>query len=121
HPEQDLQGIDAFINLSGESLNSGRWTNIRKQRITQSRIETTKEVLRILTALPKKPNVYINASAIGIYGTSLDATFTEGTMNVGSNFLAHTVLLWEKEAKKAEELGIRTIFARLGVVLGKDG
>ncbi|MCH1627530.1 TIGR01777 family oxidoreductase [Fredinandcohnia quinoae] len=119
-PEHDLQDIDAFINLAGESLNSGRWTKVRKQRIVDSRITATKEVIRILKALDKKPECLINASAIGVYGTSVDETFTEDPTQVGTDFLADTVSKWEEEAQKASGLGIRTVFARFGVILGKD-
>lgn len=120
-PEKQLQGLDAMINLAGESLNSGRWTEARKKRITESRISATKEILRILSSLPKKPKVLLNASAIGIYGTSETDTFTEDSTQYGSDFLAKTVIAWENEAKKATDLGVRTCFLRFGVVLGEDG
>lgn len=120
-PEKDLEGIDAFVNLSGESLNSGRWTKTRKKEIIESRISTTKEVKRILTALEKKPSIVVQASAIGIYGTSLEQTFTENTINYGHDFLAETVKAWENEAQSIADLGIRTCFARFGVILGRSG
>ncbi|MFS0862691.1 TIGR01777 family oxidoreductase [Fredinandcohnia sp. 179-A 10B2 NHS] len=121
NPEAHLSGINAFINFSGESLNSGRWTKERKQRIIDSRLEATREVNRILSILPTKPEVLLNASAIGIYGTSLEGTYTEETSQKGNDFLANTVEAWEKEAAQAEELGMRVCFLRLGVVLGKEG
>lgn len=120
-PENKLPEIDAFINLAGESLNSGRWTPSRKKRIIDSRVQATKEVLRIIPSLPKKPKVLVNASAVGIYGTSNTETFTEDSSQVGNDFLAKTVAAWEKEASKIADLGVRTCFLRLGVVLGDDG
>ncbi|WP_449539075.1 TIGR01777 family oxidoreductase [Ferdinandcohnia sp. Marseille-Q9671] len=120
NPEEQLQGIDAFLNLAGESLNSGRWTKSRKQRIIESRVKATKEVVRIISSLPKKPEVLLNASAIGIYGTSETESYTEDS-SLGSDFLATTVSLWEQEAKEASRLGVRTCFLRLGVVLGDKG
>lgn len=119
-PENELHKIDAFINLAGESLNSGRWTAERKQRIIDSRLTATKEVVRIIKALDQKPECLINASAIGIYGTSLDQTFTENSTKMGDDFLARTVVAWEKEAHKATDFGVRTVFARFGVILGKS-
>ncbi|WP_338753368.1 TIGR01777 family oxidoreductase [Bacillus sp. FJAT-52991] len=119
-PEQDLQDVEVFINLAGESLNSGRWTEERKQRILDSRISSTKEIIRIIEQLPNKPEVFVNASAIGYYPISNTEAFTESSTAVGSSFLAHTVKLWEEVAQQAEALGIRTVLTRFGVILGKE-
>jgi uncharacterized protein len=118
--EKFLPPLNAFINLAGESINSGRWTDKRKQRIINSRLSATKAVLQLMTKLEHKPEVFINASAIGIYGTSWNETFTESSTKTGSDFLARTVTAWEEEAKKAEQLGVRTVLARFGIILGKD-
>lgn len=120
-PETELQDVDAVINLAGESLNSGRWTEARKKRILESRVTATKEIVRILSSLPKKPKVLLNASAVGIYGISESETFTEEATQIGNDFLANTVSAWEQEANKASTLGVRTCFLRFGVVLGANG
>jgi uncharacterized protein (TIGR01777 family) len=116
-PEESLAQIDVFINLAGESLNSGRWTAERKRRIIDSRMEATKEVIRILTHLDNKPSVLINASAVGFYGISREKEFTEADQEQGEDFLAKTVLTWEQEALAAEKLDIRTVLARFGIIL----
>lgn len=119
-PEKQLEDVDIFINLAGESINSGRWTESRKKTIVDSRIIATKEVLRIMKSLNKTPSLLINASAIGIYGTSLSDTYTEVSTKKGQDFLAQTVQQWEKEALKAKEIGIRTVCCRFGIILDKD-
>ncbi|PLT31873.1 TIGR01777 family oxidoreductase [Peribacillus deserti] len=119
-PEFSLPQIHAIINLSGESLNAGRWTPQQKNKILASRISTTREINRLISFMKKKPDVLINASAIGFYGTSLDNTFDESTTEAGSDFLAQTVYQWESEALKAEQFKVRTVLARFGIVLGKD-
>ena len=119
-PEKDLAGLDVFINLSGESLNSGRWTNDRKRRIVESRVETAKEMNRILKALGTKIDTVINASAVGIYGTSEEETFTEESQGTEDDFLSRTVQIWEKEALKSRAFSKRTVLTRFGVILGKE-
>lgn len=120
HPEKELEDVHAFINLAGESINSGRWTDQRKQQIIDSRISSTREIIRIMGELPHKPDVLINASAIGCYPVSEEETFTEASLTANDGFLAETVHIWEKEAQQAERLGIRTAISRFGVILGKE-
>jgi uncharacterized protein len=72
-------------------------------------------------AMEEKPSVLINASAIGIYPASTKAVYTEESSEIASNFLGRTVSDWEKKAKQADEHGIRSVFMRFGVVLGKEG
>ncbi|MCM3789079.1 TIGR01777 family oxidoreductase [Domibacillus indicus] len=119
-PEAALEGTDVFINLAGESINSGRWTEERKQRILNSRITATREMVRIMKALKQKPKVFINASAVGIYPSSDMDTFTESSNAAGSGFLSQVVNIWEREAIEADKAGIRTVLARFGVVLGTE-
>lgn len=120
-PEKEIGKVDAIINLAGVSVNDGRWTDKRKKQIHDSRVTATEEVLRIIRELPEKPKVLVNASAIGIYPTSLTAEYTEDSTEVGDDFLAQTVYDWEKRAGQAADLGLRTVFTRFGIVLGKDG
>ncbi|MEN1938179.1 TIGR01777 family oxidoreductase [Paenibacillus sp. 102] len=116
-----LTSIDVVVNLAGESINNGRWTKKQKENIVASRLHTTNSLIRQLQTLQKKPHTFINASAIGYYGTSETKTFTEQNKENGSDFLATTVKLWEEAASNATSLGIRTIYTRFGIVLGKDG
>ena len=118
--EQALEGIDAFVNLAGVSLNDGRWTEERKRAIYNSRMTTTDEVLRIIESLQTKPQVLINASAVGIYPTSTSAVYTEQSTDFATDFLGKVVTDWEQKANRATELGVRVCLARLGVVLEKD-
>lgn len=119
-PGAELKHVDVFVNLAGESINSGRWTNERKERILNSRLQATEEVLKIMSKLETKPKTLINASAIGFYGTSLTDSFTEEHKKSGEDFLATTVKLWEEKAMKANELDIRTVLCRFGIILDKN-
>jgi uncharacterized protein (TIGR01777 family) len=116
-----LSSINAFINLAGEPINSGRWTEKKKRQIVNSRVHTTQGILRQLSALSEYPKTFINASAVGYYGVSLTNTFTEDDTEAGDDFLASTVVRWEEEASKATALGMRTVLTRFGIVLGDGG
>lgn len=119
HPEDFLQESDVIINLAGESLNSGRWTEQRKERIVSSRLQAVDALLALINKLDQKPKTFINASAVGYYGTSQTATFTEQS-TAGDDFLARTVKEWEHRALTSEQLGIRTVLCRFGIILDKQ-
>ena len=119
-PEEQLEGVDAFVNLAGASINDGRWNEEQKKLIYTSRMDATNELLRIINNLEQKPKVLVNASAIGIYPPSETVTYTEASADRGSDFLAQTVRDWEILASRAEESGLRVAFGRFGIILGKD-
>lgn len=115
-----IAGCDAVINLAGEPLAQGRWTPSRKQEILNSRqIGTAKLVEAIAQASPH-PRILISTSAIGYYGTSETATFTESSP-AGHDFLASVCQAWEAEAIKVKDLGTRLVILRFGIVLGLGG
>lgn len=113
--------IDIIINLSGASINNGRWTRKRKDRLLSSRLQTTDTLIRLIQQAKTRPSLLINASAVGYYGTSDTATFTEASGYGNRDFLSHLADQWEKAALKAGQSGVRTVCARFGVVLGKTG
>ena len=118
-PELQLEHLDAFINLAGVSLNEGRWTEQQKQKIYNSRMDSTTEVLRIMQAVVHKPSVFINASAVGIYPVSENAVYTEHSSEKAGDFLGTVVDHWEQKAAQVENLEIRTCLTRFGVILAK--
>lgn len=119
-PEIQLNGIDAWVNLAGVSINAGRWTEQQKHKIYDSRMKATDEMIRIIDSVDIKPTVLINASAIGIYPPSQSATYTENSNATGVDFLAKTVEDWELKANEAEKFGTRVLCSRFGIILGKD-
>jgi uncharacterized protein len=119
-PEKNLPVINAVINLAGESIN-GRWTEEKKQKILNSRLKATESLLNLAKKLREPPSVWINASAIGYYGTSETEVFTEQTTKHGADFLAEVVKAWEIKASEAKTIGCRTVFTRFGLILGSDG
>lgn len=117
---EQLEDLDVLINLAGVSINNGRWTKNHQEKIYESRMHATDKLIQYIHQLEKKPKLFINASAIGIYPTSLSEVYTEQSTDVADDFLAKTVVDWEQKAKQVEKFGIRTVFCRFGVVLGKN-
>lgn len=117
---EKLPYIEGIVNLAGESL-FGYWTKQKKKQIINSRIDVTEKLLDIIRRLPVKPHVLVNGSAVGYYGMSDKVIFTEQTHKSSHDFLAIVTYKWENTARKAENMGIRTVLTRFGVILGQDG
>ncbi len=115
-----LEGFDAVVNLSGAGIGDGRWTEKRKQILRSSRIDTTRILVDALSHLQRKPSVFVNSSAVGIYGSRGDTVLPESTPNA-QDFLGLLARSWEGEAHRAELAGIRTVIMRFGIILAKDG
>jgi len=112
-------GMDAVVNLAGEPI-AQRWNAEVKQRIRESRTTVPSKFFDALAHVEPKPQAYITASAIGYYGTSEDASFTE-TSPPGMDFLAQVCVEWENVAQRGREYGMRVACVRGGLALGRDG
>ena len=115
-----LEGLDAVIHLAGENVSGLRWTEEKKKAIRDSRVFGTRTMIEAFARLEKKPKVFIAGSAIGFYGDRDDDEMTE-TSSAGDTFLAKVCKEWEAESRRAEDMGIRTVLLRTGIVLSKDG
>ena len=113
--------IDTVINLAGEPIADKKWSNQRKTELRQSRIETTKDIIDLIERLEKKPEVIINASAIGYYGSQDPNEQLDEDSKPQEEFTHFLCKDWENEALRAEKLGVRVCLARFGIILGKDG
>jgi uncharacterized protein len=115
-----LEGFDAVVNLAGENIGSGRWTEEKKKKILESRLRSTRTLVSAFMRLRLPPKVFISGSAIGYYGNRGEEICME-TTSAGTGFLANVCRQWEEAAKPAEERGIRTVLLRTGVVLSREG
>ena len=118
--QAELLSADAVVNLAGEPIAEGRWTEARKQVLVESRIVATKLVVTALTARSRALPVLISASGIGFYGASDDRLLNERSP-LGQGFLADLSSAWEGEALRAGESGTRVVLLRPGMVLEQDG
>jgi uncharacterized protein len=113
--------IDAIVNLAGAPVFGRPWTDARKVSLVRSRIDTTRALVDWVADHAVKPPVLVSASAIGWYGTEHgDRALTEHAP-AGLDFPAMLCAACEKEAKRAETLGLRVARLRIGLVLGRDG
>jgi len=114
-----LSDADAVINLAGSSIADGRWTTARKTAIRESRVQSTRDLVRAIAHAKRPPPVFVSSSAIGIYGTRGDEPVTEATAP-GSDFLASVCREWEALATQAASTS-RVVLLRTGVVLDRKG
>ena len=115
-----LDGADGVINLAGEPIAERKWTQTQRRRIEKSRIDGTHSLVQACAKAKQRPQFLINASAVGYYGPHGDEMITE-EIAPGNDFLSVLCRDWEEEAKKAEELGMRVVRLRIGIVLGHGG
>ena len=117
--QTSLKSCEGVINLAGEPIAEKRWTDDHCKEIRNSRLETTNNLIQNLRNLKKSPKVFINASAIGFYGSDSQIEFTEENMP-GNDYLANLCKEWEALAKNKPK-STRLLIIRIGIVLAKDG
>jgi uncharacterized protein len=118
--QESISGCDAVINLAGEPIAEKRWTPAHKREILESRHIGTQKIVEAIARASLKPQVLINASAIGYYGTSDTSKFDENSP-AGTDFLAEVCNGWETAAQQVTANGTRLVIVRLGIVLGENG
>ncbi len=115
-----FEGSRGVVHLAGESIAEGRWTESKKKRIRDSRVNGTRLLCETLASLKEPPQVLVCASAIGFYGDRGTELLSESSP-AGTGFLAEVCQAWESAADPAWQSGIRTIHLRIGIVLSQKG
>ena len=115
----NLKDSDGIINLIGEPIADKKWTEIQKEEIEKSRINSTKFLMETLKKSRINPKVIVNGSAIGFYGTSLTQEFNENSQS-GNDFLANLCNKWE-EVANGKPFFSRLVIFRIGIVLEAEG
>ncbi len=116
----EIDGANAIVNLSGESIGARRWGPPRKRVLLESRTQPTHALVAAIERAAHCPAVLVNQSAVGYYGDRGDEAISEADPP-GADFLAQLVVQWETEARAAEALGVRVVLTRTGVVIGPGG
>jgi uncharacterized protein (TIGR01777 family) len=115
-----VDGIEAIVNLAGEGIADGRWSEERKKRIYASRVAAGQAVMQAIQQATVKPKTLIQSSAVGYYGSRQDEILTESSGS-GGDYLAQVCFDWEASTAAAEGLGVRRAVIRTGIVLSNDG
>jgi len=114
--KNELNGIDAVIHLAGANLGTKRWNKKHKRLAYDSRVISTRNLVEAIKNVDKKPETFICASAVGYYGDRKDEELYESSIPA-ENYLANLCRDWEAEAVKIEEIGVRRVSVRTGLVL----
>ena len=115
-----LEDVFAIFHLAGEPVAGKRWTKAQKERLHNSRIDSTRLLFNTLSKVRHSVQTIISASAVGYYGDKAETILTEDSP-MGSGFLAELCSDWEREVMKFPMLGIREVRGRIGIVLSKTG
>ncbi len=110
---------DAIIHLAGENIMAKRWTKEHKKIVLESRVKSTSKLVEAIMKEKKKPKTFISASAVGYYGSRFDEVDERSAK--GSGFLSDVTDVWEKSTLQLDELGIRRVNIRIGIVFANDG
>lgn len=118
-------GADVIVNLAGASIKGegflpSRWSSKRKELIRQSRIDVGSAVVDAVRQAHHKPKLVLQASAVGYYGPR-DAEIVTEDSAPGSDFLAEVCKAWEASTSEVENMGVRRVITRTGLVLTMQG
>ena len=117
---QAFNEVDAVVHLAGENIADGRWSESRKNKIKDSRVLSTRNLVSTLKSMENSPDTFVSASAVGFYGKNKPVELYED-LDSGKDFLANVCKEWEHEAFVTGKSSIRTIALRIGIVLGYEG
>lgn len=111
--------VDAVVNLAGVNLGGGLWTQKRKAALLSSRVNAGKAVVEAIRQADQKPKVLIQASAVGYYAASGETEILENCP-AGDDFQGTLCQQWEESTRQVEEMGVRRVIIRSGVVFEKE-
>lgn len=116
-----LENANIVVHLAGAGVAEKRWTKFRKQEILQSRVQTTRLLFNNLAGRHSPCELVVAASAVGIYGLDTGSKWQSEDTPPGDGFLAGVTKVWEQEIRKLEELKLRVVTLRTGIVLSNLG
>ena len=119
--EGAIESANIVVHLAGAGVADKPWTESRKQEIMQSRVQSTRLLFEKLASIEHQCEAVVAASAIGIYGMNTGADWVDEESTAGTGFLVDVVRQWEQEITRFEQLNLRVVTLRTGVVLSDEG
>ncbi|HXA01141.1 MAG TPA: TIGR01777 family oxidoreductase [Cytophagaceae bacterium] len=119
--EEALKDVDYIVNLAGAGVFDEKWNKTFKNEIIKSRTDAVDLICAKLKSASHYVKAFVCASAIGIYGDDTGESIITEDQPAGKDFLSEVVTKWESAADKIQELGIRTVKMRTGIVLSSKG
>jgi uncharacterized protein (TIGR01777 family) len=113
-------GVTHIVHLAGAGVFDNKWGTSYKKEIMDSRIKATEVLISAASAF-STIKTWVCASAIGIYGNSMDNKLHSETDPEGKGFLATVTKQWEQATSKVEQTNARLVQIRIGIVLAKEG
>jgi len=114
-----VEEADVILNLAGANIGERPWTNERKALIRSSRLDAGQAVVEAVRLASHKPGLVVQASAVGYYGPSETQTFEESSP-AGRDYLAGVAVDWENSTRAVEDMGVRRVILRTGLLLARD-
>jgi len=119
--DKALDGVDYILHLAGAGIADKKWTAARKKVLENSRIKSTRLLYDKISGSEHKPKAFISASAIGFYGFSTTEHIYTEDDPPADDYLGELCQRWENTVDQFEQLNIRTVKIRIGIVLSKKG
>lgn len=116
-----VESAHYIINLAGAGVADHRWTDTYKEKVLKSRTNSTRLLYQELKSTGYQPKAFISASGINYYGDDNGAHWLYESSPPGQDFLSEVCKAWEAEAESVNELDVRSVIFRIGVVLSKEG
>jgi len=118
--EHLVSQADGMINLAGTNIGERPWTNERKRLVRSSRMEAGQAIVEAIRQSDHRPRVVMQIAGVGYYGIHGDEPLDEQAPP-GTGFLSSVAVDWENSTRPVNELGVRQIILRTGVVLSSKG
>lgn len=113
-----LKDCDHIVHLAGYPI-INRWTKENKNKMYESRINSTKLIYKYCKKLMIEPKTFISASAIGIYGLESKGEKYEKDIT-NTDWISKMAIDWEKAADIFKKINAKVVKMRISLIISKE-